>query len=98
MAERLAAVLRDASTSPSRAIEAVKHLLTLQADGARCVADCDPLGLYLDAQARRSTANQKMISLLIQGSRNTIIKCTLTRTCQRHQTEEEGTEESNTQL
>ncbi|KAK9836321.1 hypothetical protein WJX81_005210 [Elliptochloris bilobata] len=50
MAERLAAVLRDASTSPSRAIEAVKHLLTLQADGARCVADCDPLGLYLDAQ------------------------------------------------
>ena len=57
MAERLAAVLRDASTSPSRAIEAVKHLLTLQADGARCVADCDPLGLYLDAQARHFTGS-----------------------------------------
>ena len=58
MAERLAAVLRDASTSPSRAIEAVKHLLTLQADGARCVAGCDPLGLYLDAQARHPTGSK----------------------------------------
>ena len=52
MAARLSEMLRDASTSPSEAIEAVKHLLTLQADGARCVADCDPLGLYLDAQVR----------------------------------------------
>ena len=94
MAERLAAVLRDASTSPSRAIEAVKHLLTLQADGARCVADCDPLGLYLDAQARRSTAHQDNDQLAVQGSGSTIIhviiKCTFTRTCQRRLTGEEG--------
>ena len=72
MAERLAAVLRDASTSPSRAIEAVKHLLTLQADGARCVADCDPLGLYLDAQARHSLAAQpqNLIQLQADGARS----------------------------
>jgi hypothetical protein len=56
MAARLSGALRDAATSPSEAIEAVKHLLTLQADGARCVADADPLGLYLDAQARRARA------------------------------------------
>jgi hypothetical protein len=56
MAARLSGALRDVATSPSEAIEAVKHLLTLQADGARCVADADPLGLYLDAQARRARA------------------------------------------
>ena len=67
MAARLSETLRDASTSPSEAIEAVKHLLTLQADGARCVADCDPLGLYLDAQVRPHVYSYVSTTLIVSG-------------------------------
>ena len=46
----LVEVLRSARTSASEAAEAIRHLLQLQADGATCAQDTDPVHLYLRTQ------------------------------------------------
>lgn len=50
MAKMLCRTLSTPRTPPAEAVEAIKHLLNLQADGARCAQDLDPVKLYMEAQ------------------------------------------------
>jgi hypothetical protein len=52
MTSTLIALLRNPRTTPTDAVDACKHLLQLQAEGAPSMQNIDPIALYLHTQAR----------------------------------------------
>ena len=52
MTAKLTNSLRGADVTVRQAAEAIKHLLHLQAEGARSTNNLDPVKLYLEAQVR----------------------------------------------